>query len=60
MFRCQHLVDVGLADGKPPLFERGVADEVKSGFCMRHLDVESISLKRLAAVKGINQSLDTK
>jgi hypothetical protein len=45
MLRRQHLVlDVGLADGEPgpPLFERGVADEVKPGAIMRHLEVESI------------------
>ncbi len=48
MLRCQHLVDVGLADGEPPLFERGVADEVKPGVIVRHLEVEPIGLKRFS------------
>jgi hypothetical protein len=53
MLLCQHLVDVGLADGEPPLFERGMADEVKPGVSMRHLTVETIGLKRFSPVKGI-------
>ena len=53
MLRCQHLIDVGLADGEPPLFERSVADEVKSVVIMRHLEVdsESVGLKRLSPVE---------
>ena len=63
MLRCQHLVDAGLADGEPPLFERGVADEVKpgvvDGLVVRHLEVEPIGLKRFSLVEGIDQRLDT-
>jgi hypothetical protein len=59
MLRCQHLVDVGLADGESPFFERGVADEVEPGVVMRHLEVESIGLERFSPVKGIDQRLDT-
>jgi hypothetical protein len=46
----QHLVDAGLADGESPLFERGMADEVKPGviIMMRHLEVESIGFKRVS------------
>jgi biotin synthase-like enzyme len=40
-----------LADGEPPLFERSVADEVKSVVIMRHLEVESVGLKRLSPVE---------
>jgi hypothetical protein len=60
MLRCQHLVDVGLADGESPPFECGVADEVKPGVVMRHLEVEPIGLKRFSLVEGIDQRLDTK
>jgi hypothetical protein len=55
----QHLVDVGLADGEPPLFERGVAYEVKPGVVMRHLEVKSIGFERFSKVEGIDQCLDT-
>jgi hypothetical protein len=60
MLRCQHLVDVGLADGEPSLFERSVADEVKPGVIMRHLEVESVGLERFSKVESIDQRLDTK
>jgi hypothetical protein len=49
-----------LADGESPLFERGVADEVKPGVVVRHLEVESIGLKRFSPVEDIDQRLDTK
>ncbi len=55
MLRCQHLVDAGLAGGEPPRFERGVADEAKLGVIMRHLEVESIGLKRFSQDEGIDQ-----
>jgi hypothetical protein len=51
MLRRQQLVDAGLADGEPPLFERGVADEVKPGVIVRHLAVESIGFKRFSQVE---------
>ena len=38
---------------------RGVADEVKPGVVVRHLEVEPIGLKRLSLVEGIDQRLDT-
>ena len=60
MLRCQHLVDVSLADGEPPLFERGVAYEIKPGVIMCHLEVETVGLKRFSQVEGIDQCLDTK
>jgi hypothetical protein len=60
MFRCQHLVDVGLADGESSLFERGVAYEVEPGFVMRHPAVESIGFERFSQVKSLDQCLDTK
>jgi hypothetical protein len=41
MFRRQHLIDVGLADREPPVFKRGVTDEIKPGVIVSHLDVES-------------------
>jgi hypothetical protein len=60
MLRCQQLIDVGLADGESMPFERGVADEVKPGVVVCHLEVEPIGLKRFSLVEGINQCLDTK
>ena len=60
MLRCQHLVDVSLADGEPPLFERGVADEVKPRVIMCHFAVETEGLKRFSQVESIDQGLDTK
>jgi hypothetical protein len=59
VFRCQHLVDAGLADGEPSLFERGMADEVEFGVIMRHLAMESIGFKRFFQVEGVDQCLDT-
>ena len=49
MFRCQHLVDVGLAYGEASLFERGVAYEacdVAFGPVSPNVDVRRVRLPR--------------
>ena len=53
MLGCQHVVHVGLADGKPPFGERSVADKVELRVIMGHLGVESERLKWFSLVKGI-------
>jgi hypothetical protein len=59
MLWCQHVVDIGLADGKAPFGERSVADKVELRVVVSHIDVESESLKWFTVVQGIEQCQGT-
>jgi hypothetical protein len=57
---CQHLVNVGLADGETSTGKGGVADQIHLGVVMGKLNMESEVFKRFVLIHSIKQRYDAK